>query len=189
MGERDWMYPQARSISSSIHKVGRLVSAFPFKCLQMPSTGFSSGQATSSQRNSIPNSRASFRLLLAVWGKPRSRNRMIFQPGHWALRCRRCSWKLFWSHLSAWSKQMLPVRMFKAVYKAPLFRLSIMGTATGSPWRAHLALRGGVSVMIVSVGEENHPPLPVLQASLQPPFACRQKGSLRASTYLGRFHR
>ncbi len=43
------------------------------------------------------------------------------------------------------------------------------------PERRCLGDDGGIS-------EQYHRPLPALQATLQPPFACRQKGSLRAST-------
>src|SRR5918996_2152064 len=144
------MYLQARSISSSIQRVGRLARPVPFRYRQSPSIGFSSGQATGSQRNSMPNSWASFRLLLAVWGDPRSRNSTMFQPRHWALRCLRCSWKLSWSHFWVWSRQMAPVLISSVPYKTPLFRLPIMGTSTGAPLRAHLARSGGVSVMMVA---------------------------------------
>src|SRR5918992_1506794 len=144
------MYLQARSISSSIQRVGRLARPVPFRYRQSPSIGFSSGQATGSQRNSMPNSWASFRLLLAVWGNPRSRNSKMSHPRHWALRCLRCSWKLSWSHFWVWSRQMAPVLISSAPYKPPLFRLPIMGTSTGAPLRAHLALRGGVSMMMVA---------------------------------------
>jgi hypothetical protein len=144
------MYPQACSINSSIQRVGRLARAFPFKCRQIPSTGFSSGQATGSQCNSMPNSLASLKLPLAVWGEPRSRNSTMFQPRHWAFRWRRCSWKLSWFQFRAWFKQMAPVLTFKAPYSTPLCRLPMMGTATWVPLGAHLARRGGVSVMMVA---------------------------------------
>src|ERR671918_2135879 len=144
------MYLQARSISSSIQRVGRLARPVPFRYRQSPSIGFSSGQATGSQRNSMPNSWASFRLLLAVWGEPRSGNTACARPRHWALRCLRCSWKLSWSHFWVWSRQMAPVLISSVPYKTPLFRLPIMGTSTGAPLRAHLARSGGVSVMMVA---------------------------------------
>src|SRR5918998_216714 len=144
------MYLQACSISSSIQRVGRLARPGSFRYRQSPSIGFSSGQATGSQRNSMPNSWASFRLLLAVWGEPRSRNSTMFQPRHWALRCLRCSWKLSWFHFWVWSRQMAPVLISSVPYKTPLFRLPIMGTSAGSPLRAHLARSGGVSVMMVA---------------------------------------
>src|ERR671917_1540179 len=45
---------------------------------------------------------------------------------------------------------MAPVLTFRAPYKTRLFRLPIMGTSTGLPLRAHLARKGGVSVMMVA---------------------------------------
>jgi hypothetical protein len=144
------MYPRARSINSSIHRVGRLARPVPFKCRQIPSTGFSSGQATGSQRSSIPNSLANLRLLLAVWGEPRSRNNTIFHPRHWDRRCLRCSWKLSWFHRSAWSRQMDPVLTLRAPYSALLFRLPVTGTSAGTPLSVHWARRGGVSVTMVA---------------------------------------
>src|SRR5919108_1554911 len=45
---------------------------------------------------------------------------------------------------------MAPVLTFRAPYKTRLFRLPIMGASTGLPLRAHLARKGGVSVMMVA---------------------------------------
>jgi hypothetical protein len=181
------MYPQARSINPSIQRVGRLAKPVPFRCRQSPSTGFSSGQATGSQRSSIPNSWASFRLPLALGGgTPVQKEHHVPAP------------PLGPEMLQVLLKAVLvpllglvqadgsgldiqrPVQdsLIPVAHNGDLQWLTLEGPS--GPQGRRLGDDGGIS-------EENHRPLPALQASLQPPFACRPKGSLRASTYLGHF--
>lgn len=176
----------AASKDSWMARGGTLANTVCLACRQSGSVGFSSGQAVGSQRSARRRSWAHRRLAPAVCGEPLSRKSTMDHPRQWLRIAPKNCWTAHWSHRRLSPSSRSPLFGFKAPYQDALRPIAGDGHSSLLSLEGPRGAQRGRLRNDGLVHEQDHRPPSSLQAPLEPPFAWRQCGARRASTYRGR---